>query len=127
MLDREPPAHTRLRGLVLRAFTSRRIAASAPRSRRLAHGLIDRLEPAGVRPAARASPSRLPVVVIARLLGVPEAMAGQLLAWSHAMVAMYQARRDRGVEEARQRRRRATSPPSCARMSPPAGPARATT
>ena len=49
--------------------------------------------------------------MIARLLGVPEAMADQLLAWSHAMVAMYQARRDRAVEDARQRRRRATSPP----------------
>ena len=41
----------------------------------------------------------LPVVVIARLLGVPEAMSGQLLDWSHDMVAMYQARRDRAVEE----------------------------
>ena len=30
MLDREPPAHTRLRGLVLRAFTSRRIAGLGP-------------------------------------------------------------------------------------------------
>ena len=33
------------------------------------------------------------------LLGVPEAMAGRLLAWSHDMVAMYQARRDREVED----------------------------
>jgi len=39
------------------------------------------------------------VVVIARLLGVPETMADQLLAWSHAMGAMYQARRDRAVED----------------------------
>ena len=37
--------------------------------------------------------------MIARLLGVPEAMAGPLLDWSHAMVAMYQARRDPAVED----------------------------
>jgi cytochrome P450 len=36
MLELEPPRHTRLRSLVLRAFTSRRIAALAPRSRRSA-------------------------------------------------------------------------------------------
>ena len=42
---------------------------------------------------------RLPVTVIARLLGVPEERADDLLGWSHAMVAMYQARRDRAVEE----------------------------
>jgi unspecific monooxygenase len=99
MLDREPPAHTRLRGLVLRAFTSRRIAALAPEIAALAHGLIDRIEgPEFDLIAAFAEP--LPVIVIARLLGVPEAMAPQLLAWSHAMVAMYQARRDRAAEDA---------------------------
>ena len=36
MLELEPPRHTRLRSLVLRAFTSRRIAALHPRSPRLA-------------------------------------------------------------------------------------------
>jgi cytochrome P450 len=41
----------------------------------------------------------LPVVVIARLLGVPEARVGDLLSWSNAMVALYQARRDRAVED----------------------------
>lgn len=97
LLDREPPAHTRLRGLVLRAFTSRRIAALEPEIAALAGGLIDGIE----GPEFDLLPvfaERLPVIVIARLLGVPEAMSDQLLAWSHAMVAMYQARRDETVE-----------------------------
>ena len=47
--------------------------------------------------AAFATP--IPVIVICDLLGVPTGMAQQLLAWSHDMVAMYQARRDRAVED----------------------------
>ena len=42
MLELEPPRHTRLRGLVLRAFTSRRIAALGPEITQLCHDLIDR-------------------------------------------------------------------------------------
>ena len=41
MLELEPPRHTRLRALVLRAFTSRTIAAMAPDIRALCHSLID--------------------------------------------------------------------------------------
>ena len=41
MLELEPPSHTRLRGLVLRAFTSRRITALEPGIRALCHTLID--------------------------------------------------------------------------------------
>ncbi|MEL6588162.1 MAG: hypothetical protein AAFQ50_16190, partial [Pseudomonadota bacterium] len=41
MLELEPPRHTRLRGLVLRAFTSRRIAALEPEITALSHDLID--------------------------------------------------------------------------------------
>ncbi|MEO1001053.1 MAG: cytochrome P450, partial [Pseudomonadota bacterium] len=98
MLEREPPAHTRLRGLVTRAFTSRRIAALGPGIAALAHELIDGMGAEADLLPAFAEP--IPVRVIARLLGVPEEMAPQLLDWSHAMVAMYQARRDRVVEEA---------------------------
>ena len=97
MLEREPPSHTRLRGLVLRAFTSRRIAALGPEITTLSEGLIDRL-PRGEFDLIVGVAEPLPVVVIARLLGVPEEMAPQLLAWSHAMVAMYQARRNPEVE-----------------------------
>jgi unspecific monooxygenase len=98
MLELEPPRHTRLRGLVLRAFTSRRIAAMAPEIETLCHRLIDGF-PVGPFDLLPAYAQKVPVIVIARLLGVPESMADQLLAWSNAMVAMYQARRDRTVEE----------------------------
>ena len=99
MLELEPPRHTRLRGLVLRAFTARRIAALEPRIAALAHELIDGF-PAGPFDLLPAFARQIPVVVIARLLGVPEAMKDQLLVWSHAMVAMYQAGRTRAVEDA---------------------------
>ena len=42
----------------------------------------------------------LPVTIIARLLGVPDTDADQLLAWSNAMVGMYQAGRTRAMENA---------------------------
>lgn len=98
MLELEPPRHTRLRGLVLRAFTSRRIKALAPEITQLSHDLIDAFPdgPVDLLPAFCAP---LPVIVICRLLGVPEAHADQLLAWSNAMVAIYQARRDQTIEE----------------------------
>ncbi len=99
MLELEPPRHTRLRGLVLRAFTSRRIAALGPEIEQLSHDLIDRF-PDGPFDLLDAFARPIPVIVICRLLGVPEARADDLLAWSNAMVAMYQARRTRAIEDA---------------------------
>ena len=97
MLEREPPVHTRLRGLVLRAFTSRRINGLAPEIAALSHQLIDDMG-ANVDLLPTFA-ERLPVIIIARLLGVPEDHADQLLIWSHDMVAMYQSRRDRAIED----------------------------
>lgn len=99
MLDLEPPRHTRLRALVLRAFTTRRIAALAPEIAALCHALIDDF-PSGAFDLLPAYCTQVPVRLIARLLGVPEDMAPQLLDWSHAMVAMYQAGRSRATEVA---------------------------
>ena len=99
MLEREPPVHTRLRGLVLRAFTSRRIAALAPDITALADRLIGEF-PQGEFDLLTAFAQPLPVIVIARLLGVPETDAPDLLRWSNAMVAMYQARRTPEIEAA---------------------------
>ncbi|MEM8657555.1 MAG: cytochrome P450 [Pseudomonadota bacterium] len=99
MLEMEPPGHTRLRGLVLRAFTSKRISAMEAEITALAHDLIDRF-PSGPFDLLTHFAEPLPVTVIARMMGVPETMTAQLLSWSHDMVAMYQSRRDRAIEVA---------------------------
>jgi cytochrome P450 len=97
LLELEPPRHTRLRGLILRAFTSRRIAALGPEIAALSHQLIDDIQ-GDEFDLLDSFAQRLPVIIIARLLGVPEARANDLLAWSHDMVAMYQASRDHQTE-----------------------------
>ncbi len=99
MLELDPPRHTRLRSLVLRAFTSRRIKELAPEIQTLCHVLIDDF-PVGEVDLLTAYAQKLPVIIIARLLGVPESMGDQLLAWSNAMVTMYQARRTPADEDA---------------------------
>jgi unspecific monooxygenase len=98
MLELEPPRHTRLRSLVLRAFTSRRIAALEPEIRQLSHDLIDAI-PEGAFDLLTHFGQKLPVIIIARLLGVPEAMSDDLLRWSNAMVGMYMAGRTRETED----------------------------
>ncbi len=99
MLELEPPRHTRLRGLVLRAFTSRTIAALEPAIRDLCHTSIDAF-PDGPFDLLTAYAQPVPVRIIARLLGVSEAHSDDLLTWSNAMVAMYQARRTPAIEAA---------------------------
>ena len=98
MLELEAPRHTRLRGLVLRAFTSRRIASLAPDIAQLAHNLIDTF-PKDRVDLIPAYANQIPVIIIARLLGVPESMAPDSLKWSNDMVMMYQAKRTRQHEE----------------------------
>jgi cytochrome P450 len=98
MLELEPPRHTRLRSLVLRAFTSRRIAALGPEITQLSHDLIDALPP-GPFDLLTHFGQKLPVTIIARLLGVPETKGEDLLAWSNAMVGMYMAGRTFATEQ----------------------------
>ena len=99
MLELEPPRHTRLRGLVLRAFTTQRIADLAPGLTALCHRLIDAFPQDVAFDLLPAYARLIPVITIARLLGVPESRADDLLSWSNAMVGMYQARRTRRMED----------------------------
>ncbi len=100
LLDAEPPRHTRLRKLVLRAFTSREIQALAPGLERLCHELIDAFPTDAPFDLLAAYCTQVPVVAICRLLGVPQEMAPDLLDWSHKMVAMYQASKTIETEHA---------------------------
>lgn len=98
MLEREPPVHTRLRAPVTRAFVSRTIERLRPRVARLAHDLIDGFARAGAVDLLPAFAEPIPVTIIVELLGLPVAMAPQLIGWSHRMVAMYQTGRTPEVE-----------------------------
>jgi cytochrome P450 len=73
MLAVDPPDHTRLRGLVARAFAPSRIAALEPRLEKIAHELLDDLEQAGpVVDLVAGFALPFPFRVIGELLGVPE-------------------------------------------------------
>ncbi|MFJ9641571.1 cytochrome P450 [Streptomyces sp. NPDC101206] len=71
MLRSDPPDHTRLRRLVSKAFTARRVAAMEPRIQALTDRLLDAVVPAGRADLVADFALPLPVAVISELLGVP--------------------------------------------------------
>ena len=89
LLALEPPAHTRLRTLVNRAFVSRNVEQLRPRIERLANELIDGFEADGGTELLRSYAVPIPATVIAEMIGLPADMAMQLVEWSNRMVAMY--------------------------------------
>ena len=99
LLEIEPPVHTRLRGFINPSFLPRQIERLRPEVERLSHQLIDQFAVQGSTDLIASFAEPVPVMVISRFLGVPDDMGTQILAWSHDMVAMYQARRDRDVED----------------------------
>jgi len=72
MLLRDPPAHTRLRGLVSKAFTARRMEALRPRVTAIVDGLIDAVQDQGGMDIMADFARKLPVTVICDMLGIPE-------------------------------------------------------
>jgi len=100
MLELEGDRHKRLRGLVLRAFTSRRIKGLVPDLEEITDDLIDHFPQDADFDLLPLFCKMVPVRIICRLLGVPEAMSEQLLAWSNAMVAVYTPGRTIEIERA---------------------------
>ena len=72
MLQLDPPDHGRLRGLVVRAFTARRVEDMRPRIQQIVDEILDRMEPQGHMDAIADFAFRLPVTVICDMLGIPE-------------------------------------------------------
>jgi len=85
----DPPDHTRLRGLVARAFTAKRVADLRPAAETITARLLDETEAAGARGevvdliCSLAYP--LPVRMICLLLGVPEADEDAFTGWSRSL------------------------------------------
>ncbi|MGW7530081.1 cytochrome P450 family protein [Streptomyces sp. NPDC054783] len=71
LLTTDPPQHTRLRGLVTRAFTMRRVEQLRPRIQQITDELLDEMLPAGRADLIASLAYPLPITVICELLGVP--------------------------------------------------------
>ncbi|MBV1938858.1 cytochrome P450 [Streptomyces sp. BV286] len=89
MLMSDPPDHTRLRRLVAKEFTPRRIEALAPRVQQIADESLDAMLAAEDRRADLVASFAfpLPMTVICELLGVPALDRAAFRGWSNEMVA----------------------------------------
>lgn len=83
LLALDAPDHTRLRKLVSRAFTPRRVAGMADDIEATAHKLLDRLGQRREIDLIEEYAAQLPLAVIADLLGVPAEERGPLLGWGN--------------------------------------------
>ncbi|SDT59049.1 cytochrome P450 [Actinoplanes derwentensis] len=98
MMENEPPVHTRLRGLVAKAFARGHVERLRPAVAAEAKRLLDAAGDEFDLLADFAEP--LAVSVIAELLGVPAADRHRLRPWSAAMVRMYELGRTEQTEAA---------------------------
>jgi cytochrome P450 len=72
MLQQDPPDHTRLRGLVVKAFTARRVEDMRPRIQAVVDQTLDRVMARGHMDLIEEFAFRLPVTIICDMLGIPE-------------------------------------------------------
>ncbi|BFH68327.1 MAG: cytochrome P450 [Paenibacillus dendritiformis] len=87
MLNSDPPDHTRLRGLVQKAFTPRMIERLKDRIQGIADGLLDQVEDQASMDLIQDYAYPLPIIVICEMLGLPAEERDQFRQWSHALVS----------------------------------------
>jgi len=86
MLTVDPPEHTRLRGLVSKAFTPRMIEQLRPRVQQIADELLDAVQARGKMDLIADFAFPLPITVISEMLGIPVKDRQQFRAWSQTIV-----------------------------------------
>ncbi|QRO02422.1 cytochrome P450 [Archangium violaceum] len=87
MLSADPPDHTRLRSLVSKAFTPRRVEELRPRIAAIASQLLDTAKDPGSMDLLDAFAFPLPITVIAELLGVPVEDRDQFRDWTTTIIS----------------------------------------
>jgi cytochrome P450 len=86
MIGADPPEHTRLRRLVSKAFTARRVEGLRPRVQEITDALLDRITPRGSADLVAEFGLPLPITVIGELLGVPETDRDRFREWTDEML-----------------------------------------
>ncbi|MGI9667681.1 MAG: cytochrome P450 [Acidimicrobiia bacterium] len=89
LLQLEPPEHSRIRSLLSREFTPKRVAGLQPRMEEIVRDLMEQTDPNGFDLLADfAQP--FSVLVMCELLGAPYEDRHKMLDWSHRIVKMYE-------------------------------------
>ncbi|NMO17390.1 cytochrome P450 [Pyxidicoccus fallax] len=91
LVDNDPPAHTRFRGLVSKAFNARRVAEKAPLVRTLAEELVDGFVSEGRADLFTRFAHPLPARVIAGIFGIPYEDIPLFQRWSDDLSAVFAA------------------------------------
>ncbi|HEX4206777.1 MAG TPA: cytochrome P450 [Ktedonobacteraceae bacterium] len=86
MLSSDPPDHTRLRGLVSKAFTPRMIEQWRPRIQEITDALLDAVQEHGEMDLISDFAFPLPMTVISEMLGIPDADRQQFRTWSNMII-----------------------------------------
>ncbi|MEV4614434.1 cytochrome P450 [Kitasatospora sp. NPDC049258] len=86
LLNIDPPDHTRLRRLVSKAFTPRRVAEFEPRVQQLTDRLIDDFAARGTADLIHEFAFPLPIYAICDLLGVPAEDQDDFRDWAGMMI-----------------------------------------
>ncbi|WP_030612472.1 cytochrome P450 family protein [Streptomyces sclerotialus] len=86
LLNMDPPDHTRVRRLVVKAFTPGRVEKLRAPVAKVAHGLLDAVEAKGAADLIADFAGPLPIIVICDLLGVPEGDRHDFRAWTDALI-----------------------------------------
>lgn len=87
MLSSDPPDHTRLRKLVTKAFTPKRVRELGPFVQRVTDKLLDRMEAAGSADLIADFSLPLTVTVICELLGIPAGRRADIHRWTDSVIA----------------------------------------
>jgi cytochrome P450 len=90
LLSNEPPVHTRLRGLVGKAFTPKRVEQLRERITAVVEATLDMLGDRATFDLVADFAEPLPVILICELLGVGAEHRADLRAWSAAIVKLYE-------------------------------------
>lgn len=86
MISCDPPEHTRLRKLVNRAFTPRRVASLEQHIREVVQQLIERMATQRVFDLVRDFSAPLPVIVMAAMLGVEPQRQQDFKRWTNDII-----------------------------------------
>ncbi|MBL1082410.1 cytochrome P450 [Streptomyces actinomycinicus] len=97
MLRSDPPDHTRLRRLVSKAFTARRVNGLRPRVQAITDRLLDSVVPEGRAELVADLALPLPVTVIGELLGVPVDDRHDFQRWTDALLVQGEEMTDPAV------------------------------